>query len=228
MDTDTQTIRPSRSSPVVQLVVAVGGVFLAAYGVWMFNQHGLMSFALPQRLVLMIVTQWLLVSVPGILMYLNRESLKDLGFSNVRIQRQVRIGVLLALGMSILFTVVPIVLGFGDMVGSSSYTRVWQFAYQFVYALVGVALAEELIFRGYIFHKLLSMKDSKWVAIVGSSALFGLFHIFGGDILQVVVTGLLGVLFCVFREKILGCTLLSLIVAHGLYDALIVFWVSVL
>ncbi|HOA32639.1 MAG TPA: CPBP family glutamic-type intramembrane protease, partial [Clostridia bacterium] len=61
-----------------------------------------------------------------------------------------------------------------------------------------------------------------------SSLLFGLFHIFNGNIVQVIMTSFLGVLFCLFREKIKGCTLLSLIIAHGSYNAMIVLWVSVL
>lgn len=42
------------------------------------------------------------------------------------------------------------------------------------------------------------------------------------------MTAILGLIFCVFREKIKGCTLLLLITAHGVYDAMIVLWVSIL
>ena len=137
-------------------------------------------------------------------------------------------GAVIALAMSAVFTVLPIMLGFKDMVGATSYTKAWQFIYQFGYAILGVALAEELIFRGYIFYKLLKIKDSKWFAIIISSLIFGLFHIFGGSIIQMVMTALLGVIYCVLRERIKHCTTLSLIIAHGMYDALIVLWVAVL
>jgi hypothetical protein len=121
-----------------------------------------------------------------------------------------------------------ILLGFKDMTGSTTYTKAWQFTYQFVYDIIGVALTEEFIFRGYIFKKLLEIRNSRRFAILISSLLFGLFHIFNGNLIQVFMTAFLGFLFCMLREKIKGCTLLSLIIAHGIYDALIVLWVSIL
>lgn len=145
-----------------------------------------------------------------------------------KILPQIGIGVLLALAMSLVLTVLPIILGFKDMVGNTTYTQTYQFVYQFIYAILGVALAEELVFRGYIFHKLLAIKNSKWFAIIISSLLFGLFHIFNGNIIQIFMTAFIGFLYCIFREKIKGCTLLSLIIAHGVYDAMIVLWVSIL
>ncbi|NLK96698.1 MAG: CPBP family intramembrane metalloprotease [Epulopiscium sp.] len=161
-------------------------------------------------------------------MIVNKENLADIGFGKEKILQQIGFGVLLAFAMSLVLTVVPIMLGFKDMVGNITYTQPWKIVYQFVYAILGVALAEELIFRGYIFNKLLEIKDSRWLAIIISSVLFGLFHIFNGNILQVIITAFLGFLFCIFREKIKGCTLISLIIAHGIYDAMIVLWVSIL
>ena len=211
-------------SSMIQLVIAVCGVFVAVFGLSMFNQHLLMSFPLPLRMVLMIVTQWLLFLVPAILMIVNKEKLSSIGFKKEKILSQIGIGVLLALAMSLVLTVLPIMLGFKDMVGNTTYTQ----TYQFIYAILGVALAEELVFRGYIFHKLLAVKNSRWFAIIISSLLFGLFHIFNGNIIQIFMTAFIGFLYCIFREKIKGCTLLSLIIAHGVYDAMIVLWVSIL
>lgn len=228
MDRNTDAFKSKAKSSVIQLLIAICGTFVAVFGLWMFNQHLLMSFSLPLRMILMIVTQWLLFLVPGILMIVNKENLGDLGFRKEKILLQIGIGVLLAFAMSFVLTVFPIMLGFKHMVGSTSYTQTWQFVYQFIYAILGVALAEELIFRGYIFVKLLKIKNFKWFAIIISSLLFGLFHIFNGNIIQVFMTAFLGFLFCIFREKIKWCTLLSLIIAHGVYDALIVLWVSIL
>lgn len=213
---------------MVQLFIAICGVFVAVFGLWMFNQHLLMSLSLPLRMILMIVTQWMLFLVPAILMIVNKVTFGDIGFRKEKILLQIGIGVLLALSMSLVLTVLPIMLGFKNMVGSTVYTQTWKFIYQFIYAIFGVALAEELIFRGYIFNKLLEIKGSKWFAIIISSVLFGLFHIVSGNIMQVFITAFLGFIFCMFREKIKVCTLLSLIITHGVYDAMIVLWVSVL
>ncbi|MDD2556153.1 MAG: type II CAAX endopeptidase family protein [Syntrophaceticus sp.] len=221
-------MKPKAKPSVVRLFIAICGTFVAVFGLSMFNQHLLMSFPLLLRMVLMIVTQWLLFLVPAILMIMNKEKLSSIGYKKEKISLQISIGVLLAVCMSLVLTVLPILLGFKEMVGSTSYTQAWQFIYQFIYAIFGVALAEELTFRGYIFHKLLEIKNSKWFAIIISSLLFGLFHIFNGNIIQIFITAFIGFLYCVFREKIKGCTLLSLIIAHGVYDAMIVLWVSIL
>lgn len=215
-------------SSLIQLLIAVAGVYLTVFGLRLFNQHLLMSFSLPMRIVLMIVTQWTLLIVPGVLMLVNKEKPADLGFAKERLLRQIGIGALLAAAMSLVFTVLPILLGFKDMVGSTSYKYAWQFVYEFFYCILGVALAEEIVFRGYIFRKLMEIKSSRWLAILVSSVLFGLFHVFGGNWIQVLMTAVIGLIYCFFREKIKSCTLLSLIIAHGVYDALIVLWAGIL
>ena len=186
------------------------------------------SLSLPLRMILMIVTQWILFLVPGILMIMNKEKISSLGFRKEKVLLQIGIGLLVAISMSLVFTVFPILLGFKDMVGDRSYTKVWIFVYEFIYQILGVALAEELIFRGYIYHKLLEIKDNKWFAIIISSIIFGFFHIFSGNIIQIIMTTFLGIFFCICREKIKGCTLLSLIIAHGVHNGMIRLWDSIL
>ncbi len=213
---------------IIELIIAVLGVFAMLFALVIFNRYLLMGFSLSARIVLTIATQWTLFFVPGILMIIRREKIVDLGFSKDNILSQIALGAVIALAMSAAFTVIPIMLGFKDMVGSTSYSKAWQFAYQFGYTILGVALAEELIFRGYIFYKLLKIKDAQWFAIIISSLLFGLFHILNGNIIQIAMTTVLGIIYCVLRERIKYCTTLSLIIAHGVYDALIVVWVSVM
>lgn len=215
-------------SSLIQLLIAIFGIFAALFCLWLFNQNLLMTIPLPFRMILMIVTQWLLFLVPGILMITHKEKFSDIGLIKKEIPSQIGIGVLLAFSMSLILTVLPIVLGFKNMVGTTTYTQVWKFVYQFIYSIFGVAIAEELIFRGYIFHKLLEIKNFKCFAIITSSMLFGLFHVFGGNFIQVLMTAVIGLILCLSREKFKGCTLLSLIIAHGIYDALIILWVSIL
>ena len=213
---------------MVQLTISITGVFITLYAVILFNRHLLMTFTLETRMVLMILSQWILFLVPGILMWRNRERIADFGFRRNNIFQQIVTGIVLALIMSLLLTVIPILLGFEEMVSSNQYTRLWQFLYGFGYTIIGVALVEELIFRGYIFHNLLNLKDNKVFAILLSSGLFGLFHIFNGNLIQVLLTTIIGIIYCILREKIPSCTTLSLIVLHGVYDALITVWVFLL
>lgn len=212
----------------LQIVIAVCGVFAALFGLRMFNQYLLMGFPLVARMVLMFMTQWSLFLVPGILMLVQKEKFIDFGITKNKISKQILYGIVLALLMSAVLTVLPILLGFKDMVGSTNFTHAWQFAYQFAYDIFGVALVEELIFRGYLFNKLFAIKNSKWFAILISSGLFGLFHIFSGNVIQVFLTAVIGFIYCIFREKVKGSTIISLIIAHGMYDAMIVLWVALL
>nr|MCR5146583.1 CPBP family intramembrane metalloprotease [Clostridia bacterium] len=100
--------------------------------------------------------------------------------------------------------------------------------YEFVYVTFGVAVAEEFIFRGYLLNILKRMSKNTIIPIIVTSLLFGLFHILNGNIIQVIVTTLIGLILVICKEKIKNCTLLSLIIAHGLYDWLIVLLTAVL
>ncbi|WP_394697949.1 CPBP family intramembrane glutamic endopeptidase [uncultured Sphaerochaeta sp.] len=221
-------IRVRRKKGLIDLGFGIFGIFCTLLVVVWLNQQVLMQLALGWRMVLLVTSQWLFMIVPLLLMRINHERIRFLMKSEVRLVNQIFTGIGLAFLMSFLFTVVPILLGFKEMVGSTSYTKVWQFAFDLIYSLFAVALAEEFVFRGYLFQKLLEVKQSKWFAILISSLLFGLFHSFQGDVLQVIVTTFLGILFCLLREKIKSCSLLSLVIIHGLYDALITLWVAVL
>ena len=94
--------------------------------------------------------------------------------------------------------------------------------------IFAVGFAEEFVFRGYIYKKILNISGKETAAVIVSSVLFGLFHIFRGSIVQVITTAFIGAFFCLCRAKIKGCTIVSLIIAHGIYDALITVWTAVL
>lgn len=213
------------------VIIAIASVlleFCVLFGIILFQQNILMSFPLAARAVLMIALQWLLLIVPFVLMKKENEMLSDLGFSTSKIGLQILTGVFVALAMSLVLTVLPIIAGFKHMVGSNSYTQLWQFCFQFVYMIFGVALVEEFFYRGFLFKKLLDIRHSRWFAIALSSAVFGMSHIFSGNIIQVINTSILGIIFCICREKIKNCTTLSLIIAHGIHNALITLFVAIL
>lgn len=210
------------------LIFAVLLEFCVLFGMVQFQQNILMSLPLAVRAVLMIVLQWTLLIVPIIFMHLSKITLSDIGFLKTNLHIQVLTGIVLGIAMSFVFTIVPILSGYKDMVGSRSYTQVWQFCYEFVYMILGVALVEEFFFRGFIFKLLLDIKNSRWFAITLSSLIFGISHIFIGNFIQLFSTTLLGIFFCLCREKIRHCSILSLIIAHGIHNALITLFVSIL
>lgn len=218
----------SSTKNMIQILIAILLEFTILVGIVMFQQTIMMAFPLPVRAVLMIVIQWTLLIVPVLFMLKNKENLSHIGFSKRNILGQVIIGILVAIIMSSILTILPILVGLKDMVGSTTYTKAWQFAYQFLYMILGVAFVEEIFYRGFLFKRLLDINGSKWFAIIISSIIFGLSHIMNGNIIQVIATSLLGVVFCLCREKIKHCTTLSLILIHGIHNACITLFVAIL
>lgn len=213
---------------IAGLVIGYLGSMLALFGLVMFNSYLLMSIPLVVRMVAMIVLYWLVALVPAVIMLVDKEKLSDYGFSAEKIPLQIVVGVIIGVLMSVVLTLIPHLAGYGEYFNSGNdYSQPWQFAYEFIYCIIAVGFVEEFIFRGFIFSRVKSLGGNNIVAVIVSSVLFGFFHIFGGNPLQIFTTALIGAFFCLCRLKIKNCTLLSLIIAHGVYDALITVWSNV-
>lgn len=215
------------------LVIGFLGAMLGLYGAISIDQHMLYSLRLDMdiirvmRLFTMPILYWLIALVPIVLMRLDGDTLEDLGFRKSELGAQVLEGIVIGLAMSLVFTLLPHLFGFGAYVDNGKrYQYLWQFLYEFAYCIAAVALVEELVFRGFLYCKIKRICQHEWVAVLGSSILFGVFHLFGGDPVQMVMTAGLGALWCVCRLKLKNCSTLSLIIAHGIYDALITIWAS--
>jgi membrane protease YdiL (CAAX protease family) len=87
----------------------------------------------------------------------------------------------------------------------------WDLFYYFAL----VALTEELLFRGLIYHALSGWLGLRW-AILGSSFGFLLWHVFGQGPLIGLATFFIGLLFALIRWRAGG--IIGLIVLHGLWD----------
>ncbi len=219
----------NRKHTIIQAAAGYLGSFMGLVLLVLFNGYVLMSLPLALRMAAMIVTYWLVLLVPAIIMLAGRDKLTDYGFSSGNILRQIAVGLLIAAGMSLVLTLIPHLLGFGEYFDSGKrYQQLWQFGYEFIYCIAGVGLAEEFVFRGFLYAKIKSAAQSETAAVVISSVAFGMFHIMGGNIMQAVLTAFIGAIFCLCRLKIRNCTLLSLIIAHGVYDAMITVWSSLL
>ena len=228
MNENSNQIKDNKISKIVELFIVIIGIMLIALGLVMFNRYLLNKIVIPIRLVLLILLYWSLL-IPIFIATFKRNKLEIFGFTKNHIFTQILVGVGLALVVSFVLTAVPILLGFREFVGGKpKYTYFPLIAYDFLYMLIAVSFVEELIFRGYIFHQIKSFNNSKWLAIILSSIIFGFFHIFSGNIVQVIVTSLIGIMFCVLRDKIKHCSILSLIIIHGLHNWLITIWLILL
>lgn len=214
---------------IANLIIGFIGVMLSILGINMFNTYVLMSLPLIGRMIVRIVFYWLIALVPVILMVFNKEKLYEVGFLKKKVIVQIIVGIGIGLVMSAILTMIPHLVGFGEWVDDGRrYKYLWQFVYEFFYCIVAVSATEEFVFRGYLYKKAKDSFGSDCWAVIISSVMFGLFHIFCGNIIQVFMTMFIGALFCLFRLKIKHCTLLSLIIAHGIYDALITVFASAL
>ncbi len=219
----------NRKKEWICLIVGFLGAMLGVYAVIVFNGFVLMSLPLGLRMVSGIVVYWLIALIPIIAMLVNRDRLTDYGFYKDKIGFQMIAGIFIGLAMSIVLTLIPHLLGLGAYVDNGKrYQYLWQFIYEFGYCILAVGVVEEFVFRGLIYAKIKSISQKDAAAVIGSSVLFGLFHILGGNIIQVIGTALIGAFFCFCRLKIKNCSILSLIIGHGIYDALITVWACTL
>lgn len=216
-----------RNKLLIQIVIGFLGVAAGLLGVQAFNQYLLMGLPLIWRMVMMIAVFYLIALVPFCIAKINRDRLSDFGFSKEKLGCQVVIGLLIAGCMSFVFTVIPHLAGKSDWVNNNhQYSYLWQFLYDFIYYILAVGLVEEFVFRGFFYKKFEALFGSATGAVIGSSVLFGLYHFLGGSIVQILATGIIGFILCICRIKIKNCTLLSVIIAHGVYDALITVWLN--
>lgn len=212
----------------ISLILGFIGTMIVLIGVREFNIYVLYRLSMASRMISAIEIYFLIALVPVIIMFVTKDRFKDYGFSKEKVPMQILTGILLALGMSLILTVIPHLAGYGYYVSTFSvYNEWWRYLYELVYDICAIALVEEFVFRGFIYTKVKNIFGRDIQAVVISSILFGLFHIFNGNVYQVIVTGIIGALLCVCRLKIKNCSTLSLIIAHGLYDFLIVVFTAV-
>ena len=219
----------SKKKEWIFLIVGVLGAMLGVYGVVAFNRYVLLSLPLVLRMVSMPIVYWLIALIPIIVMFVNKDKLVEYGFYKDKIQSQIIVGIFIGIAMSVVLTLIPHLVGFGEFVDSGKrYKYLWQFVYEFLYCIFAVGLVEEFVFRGFVYEKIKLISQKDMIAIIGSSALFGASHLFIGNIIQMLMTMGIGVIFCFCRLKIENCSTLSLIIGHGVYDALITVWASIL
>ena len=213
---------------LISLIISYAGCIAGLLGVNALNHYVIMKLPLATKMVSLIAAYWLIALVPMIVMFVSKDRLHDYGFEKDKIGIQLAIGAVLGIAMSLILTLIPHLVGFGNYVGSGRYEYLWKFIYEFVYCILAVGAVEEFVFRGLIYTKAKQIIQKDWFAVVISSVTFGLFHILRGSVVQMILTGLIGALFCLFRLKIKRCSTLSIIIAHGVYDALITVWASLL
>ena len=219
----------NKKKEIADIIIGSVGATLGLLAVRCFNNNMMMSIPIVPRMFVIIAIYWVIAVVPIVISVVRKESLKVFGFVKEKPVMQIITGVLIGLAMSVVLTLVPHLAGFGEFFDSGNrYRFLWQYVFEFVYCIVSVGFVEEFVFRGFIYGKIKKICSNNIVPLIISSVLFGLFHVFNGNVFQIFMTAGIGALFCFCRLKIKNCSTLSLIIAHGVYDAMITVWANAL
>jgi len=208
----------SRRRNTLTIVVTYVLMLAIAYGINWFNYNIASRLSGGFRLISIIIVWWPLLIPTIVFMLRDKENAKDIGLTKEKLPWQLLNGLFVAIGALAIFVILPAF--FGVQMTHVGSLDIWSIPYQLAYMLLAVATIEEVIFRGHLFKKLLGIKESRWFAITMSSVIFGLFHIYNWNIFQIIFAALIGFYFCVCREKIKQCTLLSLIIGHAVYNTI--------
>jgi len=141
----------------------------------------------------------------------------DVDFKN---KRQYLIGAAVALSLSVVIAIIPALCGF-SLVGGHTDFSWFNIIYDFLFYLLIIGPVEELVFRVYLQETFVSFFEKhKGMGVVIAAFLFGLWHIINGNIVQVLFTFGIGLVFGFAKYKIKDCSYVSVAFGHGVYDFL--------
>ncbi|MGB4660373.1 MAG: type II CAAX endopeptidase family protein [Mobilitalea sp.] len=176
------------------------------------------------KMILTILVYAALVAIPYIISKWKHISLQDFGYSNRKIGQQLLVAGALFAILFCITILAPILLGVDRMdVLSFKSSSKGVLIFYLVCNFFCVGFGEEFIFRGYFYQRIKTATDSEWIGIALSSVLFGLWHYPNGrNIMQVIMTTVIGLIYGIISHKTKKGTVLSTSVAHGLHDVAIV------
>lgn len=140
-----------------------------------------------------------------------------------RLWLQILIGFGLAAVLCLIFRIIPILCG-QSFPGSYKEMPLSEIIFYSVKVIIFVGIGEEVLFRGYIQNQFeIWLKKFKWLAPLIAAILFGLCHFINGTLQNVLAATFCGCVFGYSKFSIKDCTLLSVIIAHGMYDFSLMF-----
>ena len=216
MDDKKQSLFPvnadSKKAVIILLIalVLIAGLTFSLWGIWLID-----IYAVRVCLTLLVTAAYAAVAV--IAMKLTAQEKKLLPTKH-KLWLQILIGVAFAAVLCFLMGIVPILCG-TSIIGSHTEPSAGFLAISAVQDILFVGVCEEIVFRGYVQNQFeIWLKKCKWLAPLIAAVLFGLWHIINGSLIQVLFTTLIGCVFGYSKYFIKDCSLLSVIIAHGLYD----------
>lgn len=180
------------------------------------------------NIVIMLALNYLMAAGSLVLTKVHRISTKELGFWKERLMRQVLVGIGIFAIVFFVCVYLPAVLGI------SSYAPLDSVQDVIVESLLNIfviSVSEELAFRGFLYARIVQLSNNKRLAVFLTALMFAAVHIQGfsiGYVRKFFFILINGTVWGVCRAKGKDCSLLSLIIAHGLHNTMIAvfaFWV---
>lgn len=216
-------MKPSAKKQTADLCIGTAGAFLGLAVLIKAVIPLILPLPIALRMLLLLVTYWLIALAPLAVMRYRKDSFRAFGFRSRKLPLQILLGIAIGAALALLLVLPPYLIGFGELWdnGIRYHRDLWKYLWELCYKTLAIGAVEEFVFRGFCLTKCRRIFRADIPAIVLSSLLFGLFHLFGGSIVQIIMTAFIGAVLAACRLKIRSCTLLSVIVAHGLYDFII-------
>lgn len=167
---------------------------------------------------LKIMAKVLLNLLNGAIAYISMKLMKMQIKINLKNKKQYLIGAGMALALSGAIAIIPALCGV-SLVGNHMDFSWFSLVYDFLFCMLIIGPVEELIFRVYLQNAFVSIfSRCKWMGVVFAALLFGLWHLFNGNLFQMLFTFGIGFVFGFAKYKIKDCTYISVAFGHGLYD----------
>ena len=209
----TLPVNADSKSAVIIFFIALAlivGLTFSLWGIWLIDTYAV-------RLCLTLLVTAAFAAVAVVAMKLTAQENKLLPTKH-RLWLQILIGIAFAAVLCLLFGIIPILCG-TSIIGSHRDPSAGYLAISAVQDILFVGVCEEIVFRGYVQNQFeIWLKKNKWLSPLIAAVLFGLWHIINGSLIQVLLTTLIGCVFGYCKYFIKDCSLLSVIIAHGLYD----------
>lgn len=210
-----------KRSTLLELII----VFLLLLGIVFFSSSIVrLGSSRMAKMALSVAVYIGIAGIPMLAMFLRKIPFSTLHFRKKNIGKQLIIAIILFAITISAAVVIPLLVGVSksNVFGFKS-ASIQVLVFYLVFDFICVGFGEEIAFRGYIYSRIESLSSITWLPMVLSALAFGLWHYPNThSLINVVSTGLIGLLYGFCRWKIKGCSLLSLAIAHGLNDAVIV------
>ena len=118
----------SKRKEILDIVLCYIGTMLGVLAVRFFNVYVMMSIPLIPRMAVIIAMYWVIALAAIIITLIRKEPAKTYGFFKNMMLIQIGIGAAVAIVMSVVFTLVPHLAGFGQFFDTGNrYEYLWQY-----------------------------------------------------------------------------------------------------